>query len=114
MSGQGPYFGQAAWFIHYHSEKIPSAIERYRNEAKRVTMVLNNALSGREYLVGDKCTYADLSFIPWFQLLPQLFSEEKVDWAEKYPNYHAWMERMLERPAVGKVLKDKKEASEQK
>src|SRR5271156_4594531 len=25
MSGQGPYYGQAAWFIHLHHEKLPSA-----------------------------------------------------------------------------------------
>lgn len=35
-SGQGPYFGQAVWFLKYHSEKIPSAIERYTEETKRV------------------------------------------------------------------------------
>ncbi len=36
MSGQGPYFGQAAWFANYHHEKIPSAIERYQKEIRRV------------------------------------------------------------------------------
>lgn len=36
---------------------------------KRVTMVLNNVLEGKEYLVGDKCTYADLSFVTWGKYL---------------------------------------------
>ena len=60
-----PYFGQAAWFQNYHAEKIPSAIERYQNEIKRVFGVLDGVLSKQKYLVGDKVTIADLSFVPW-------------------------------------------------
>lgn len=110
VSGQGPYFGQAVWFDKYHAEKFPSAIERYRNEAKRVTSVLNTALAKKEYLVGDKATYADLSFVPWFQLLPLIFHDEKVDWAGEYPHYHAWFERLQARPSVQKTGEDKKTA----
>ena len=112
MSGQGPYFGQAAWFTHYHKEKIPSAIEHYRNEVKRVTMVLDKALEGKQYLVGDKCSYADLSFIVWSNSIPYLFGEEKLpDFAGKYPSYHAWLEKLLARPAVKKVLHTAKGSS---
>ncbi|KAI4259295.1 MAG: hypothetical protein LQ352_000835 [Teloschistes flavicans] len=32
ISGQGPYYGQRAWFLVYHREKIQSAIDRYGNE----------------------------------------------------------------------------------
>ena len=39
-SGQGPYFGQVAWFLSYRPEKVPSAFERYRVETKRVLGVL--------------------------------------------------------------------------
>ena len=60
-----PYFGQFAWFQNYHAEKSPSAIERYNNEIKRVFGVLDAVLSKQNYLVGDKVTIADLSFIPW-------------------------------------------------
>ena len=60
-----PYFGQSAWFQRYHSEKIPSAVERYNDEIKRVFDVLDTVLSKQKYLVEDKVTVADLSFIPW-------------------------------------------------
>ena len=60
-----PYFGQSAWFQKFHSEKLPSAIERYNNEIKRVFSVLEGVLSKQKYLVGNKVTIADLSFIPW-------------------------------------------------
>lgn len=36
VSGQGPYYGQVAWFKNYHSEKVPSAVERYVKEVKRL------------------------------------------------------------------------------
>lgn len=62
-SGQGPYYGQAAWFNYFHPEKIPSAQERYKNEILRVLGVLNDVLSKQEWLVGGKVTIADLSFI---------------------------------------------------
>jgi len=107
ISGQGPYYGQAAWFSFYHPEKIPSAIERYKKEMQRVMGVLDSVLGTSKYLVGDKCTYADLSFITWALMGPPLLAEDKVDIAGTYPKYHAWMESMLARPAVSKVLEDK-------
>ena len=68
-SGQGPYFGQASWFHTYHPERVPSAQERYRNEVKRITSVLDSVLSKQEWLVGGKPTIADLSFIPYVIIL---------------------------------------------
>lgn len=63
-SGQGPYYGQAAWFVLFHPEKIPSAQERYKNEIVRVLGVLEAVLSKKTWLLGDKLTISDLSFIP--------------------------------------------------
>ena len=60
---RSPYFGQAGWFILFAKEKIPTAIERYQKEILRVLGVLESVLSKRRWLVGDKCTVADLSFI---------------------------------------------------
>jgi glutathione S-transferase len=60
-----PYFGQSSWFQFQHSEKIPSAIERYNNEIRRVFGVLDSVLAKQKYLVGDKVTVADLAFITW-------------------------------------------------
>jgi len=110
VSGQGPYFGQAAWFNNFHSEKLPSAIERYGKEIERVTSVLNTALEGKEYLVGDKCTYADLSFVTWASIAPFAVGPVKIDW-EAYPNYKKWLERLTARPAVKKVMEDKQKAN---
>ncbi|EKM53777.1 uncharacterized protein PHACADRAFT_260287 [Phanerochaete carnosa HHB-10118-sp] len=101
-SGQGPYFGQAAWFSFFHPEKIASAQERYKNEVQRVLGVLESVLSQQEWLVGGRCTVSDLSFIPWndFALNGLL---EGVDIAEKFPSVSKWHAKMAERPTVQKV-----------
>lgn len=62
-SGQGPYFGQAAHFSMFAPEKIEYGINRYKNEVKRVFTVLENVLSeSGDWLIGNKCTIADLAF----------------------------------------------------
>ena len=58
-----PYFGQLYHFAKYHHEKIPSAIERYKNEILRVFGVLDSVLAKQPWLVGNKFTIADLSFV---------------------------------------------------
>jgi len=100
MSGQGPYFGQAGWFITLHAEKLPSAIERYTNEIYRILSVLESALQGKQWLVGDKCTFADLSFVTWNDRIDAvLLLPSDKDKFEGYPNVKAWHERMISRPS---------------
>ena len=79
-----PYFGQSSWFQKLHPEKIPSAIERYNNEIKRVFGVLDAVLSKQKYLVGDKVTIADLSFIPWNVSIVTWLTPD-IDLEKNYP-----------------------------
>ncbi|KAB8301360.1 hypothetical protein EYC80_003237 [Monilinia laxa] len=113
MSGQGPYYGQAAWFTKFHSEKVDSAVERYLEQIKRVLYVLDKHLQGRTWLVGDKCTFADLSFVTWDMAIPWIFGDRvgELEIEKKYPNYFAWNKRLMERPSVQKIVKDKQAAS---
>jgi glutathione S-transferase len=53
-SGQGPYYGQLAWFKAFHPEKIESAISRYEDQSIRVVAVLDKILEGKEFLVGNR------------------------------------------------------------
>ncbi|KAL2862399.1 glutathione S-transferase family protein [Aspergillus lucknowensis] len=109
MSGQGPYFGQAVWFVTFHPEKIPSAQERYLNEVKRVTGVLEKVLEGKEYLVGGKFSYADAAFVPWYGIVPT-YTAGTFDLEKEFPNVKAWLDRLRARPTVAKVFKDREEA----
>jgi glutathione S-transferase len=117
MSGQGPYFGQRAWFILYHPEKnLTSCLDRYGNEIRRVIDVIDRHLKkhNRKYLVGDKVSYADLMFVPWHWLLlakPNIMGEDFAkEWEEKYPEAWAWNQRLQERPAVSKARDDRTKA----
>ncbi|PHH72724.1 hypothetical protein CDD82_5835 [Ophiocordyceps australis] len=105
MSGQGPYFGQLVWFHKFHPEDVPAAKKRYLEQTARVFEVLDKILQGKKYLVADKCTYADLSFIPWDvavkALLPEVWKGFDVE--NKYPNYAAWHARLIARPSVQKT-----------
>ncbi|KAF5007825.1 hypothetical protein FDECE_5851 [Fusarium decemcellulare] len=105
MSGQGPYFGQCAWFHMFHPEDIPSAKERYIEQSLRVFGVLNTILDGQTYLVGEKCTYVDLAFFPWDDLITLVIKDlwAKYEVEEKYPNFAAWHKRIRERSSVKKI-----------
>lgn len=114
VSGQGPYFGQKAWFSYFHPEKnLNSAIDRYSNEIKRVIGVLDAHLkrNGTGWLVGDKCTYADLAFVPWDMMLGFLMGDEAQKVMDAAPDFKKWHEALMARPAVAKVAKDKAAAS---
>ena len=126
MSGQGPYFGQRMWFglvsntwtslytntaltLHpqYHPEKIQSAIDRYDNEIRRVYSVIEFHLNktGTPYLVGDKCTFADLMWVPWTLMATQLPGTEfGTKFEEKYPKTAAWHRSLLGRESVKRVV----------
>ncbi|GKZ25366.1 glutathione S-transferase, nitrogen catabolite repression regulator [Aspergillus brasiliensis] len=105
MSGQGPYYGQCGWFSVLAPEKLPTAITRYQNEIHRVLSVLNTILTGRTWLVGEKCTYADLAFLPWNCQLGMLIPDaEGGDILEQYPWVKAWQERMKGRESWKKAM----------
>lgn len=114
VSGQGPYYGQAYWFKFYHHEKVPSAIERYINEAKRVTGVLDKWLSQQKeansdnlgngpWLVGNRMSYVDIAFIPWQLGAHKVFAQEGVD-VNSFPHEKEWTERMANMEPIKKVL----------
>ena len=89
-SGQGPYFGQAVWFLYSHAEKIPSAIQRYEAETRRVTSVLDGVLAASPsgWLVGGKPTIADISFVTW-NLAALTVSLSDVDFEKEFPAFYA-------------------------
>ncbi|KAH6659753.1 glutathione S-transferase [Truncatella angustata] len=112
ISGQGPYYGQYAWFKMFHPEKVESAIQRYQEETFRVVSVLDNILEGKEYLVGNKASYADIVFIAWEQVMHFVLPDQ-LDRYKGFKNYWAWFERITARPAIQKTIKLKEEAMAQ-
>jgi len=86
-------------FSFYHSEKVPSAAERYVNEVKRVCGVLEKHLSDPQnngWLACGRYTIADLGFVAWMNLVEKL----PISLASEFPVVDKWLKTMLARPAV--------------
>ena len=92
MAGIGPMMGQANVFYRYFPEKIPSAIQRYQNECRRLFEVLDGQLKGREYLC-DEYSIADIANWCWVRIHP--WSGINI---EGLTNLQAWIARMEARP----------------
>lgn len=114
-SGQGPYYGQAIWFKKYHSEQVPSAVERYVKEINRVSGVLDGFLAQQKqehsgsadgdgpWLVGNKLSYADIAFVPWQKIAGRLLEKDKYD-EDNFPHVKEWLSKMTSRETVKTVL----------
>lgn len=98
-AGVGPMQGQANHFTRYAPEKIPYGVTRYQNETHRLYGVLDKHLKEKNggYLVGEKCTIADIAHFGWVS---------SAHWAgveiEDFPELHKWQQLMDSRPAVKK------------
>ncbi|KAJ5584778.1 uncharacterized protein N7459_004578 [Penicillium hispanicum] len=109
-SGQGPYYGQAVWFKKFHREPLPSAAERYVTEMKRVSGVVDAFLSKQDvgadgpWLVGGKCSYADLAWVSWQHHITRFIKEEDGYDVNDFPYMKDWLGRMMQREPVGKVM----------
>jgi GST-like protein len=99
VGGTGPMLGQAHHFLNYAPEKIPYAIDRYTNEAKRLYGVVDKRLSEARYLAGDEYTMADILNLPWL-----LLSTRQGVTLSEYPHVARWIDELKARPAVQRGL----------
>jgi glutathione S-transferase len=95
MGGLGPMQGQANHFKRYAPVDIEYGINRYVNETRRLyrTMDTHLAKSKSGYLVGDRCTVADMSCWGW--VTSSKWSGVDL---EEFPNLKKWLYKCLERP----------------
>lgn len=100
MGGVGPMFGQANHFRRYAKDKIEYAVERYTNEANRLTGVLDKQLGKTRYVSCDEYTIADMAIFPWMRN-----AESRGIDMTQYPNARRWFDSIAARPAVQRALK---------
>ncbi|MEM9408556.1 MAG: glutathione S-transferase family protein [Acidobacteriota bacterium] len=106
MAGVGPMMGQAMFFQRIaapNGHDVPYAIQRYVDESRRLLEVLDRRLEGREYLVGDELTIADLSTYPWARSSP--WAKVEIDGLH---HLGAWLDRLDARPALQRALQKPK------
>jgi GST-like protein len=107
MAGLGPMLGQNHHFSQYAPEKLPYAIQRYRNETNRLYGVLDKRLAGREYVAGDY-SIADMAAYPW--IVPH---ERQGQNLEDFPQLKRWFEAIRARPAVQRAYERAKQVNVQ-
>jgi glutathione S-transferase len=98
MGGVGPMMGQANVFTRYFPEQLPSVIERYRREGRRLFEVLDRQLADNEWLAGDY-SIADIANFAWVRIheWPGI-SVDGLDHLQR------WMAAIAARPAVQRGL----------
>ena len=103
MGGLGPMFGQLGFFSVFAGKDIddPRPKERYRAESARLLGVLDGALEGKDWIVGEY-SIADIAIAPWLGTLRDFYKAgDIVGWSD-LKNVPAYLERFLARPAVQK------------
>lgn len=100
MGGVGPMLGQNHHFRQYAPAKLPYAIDRYTNEARRLYGVIDKRLSASPWLGGKDYSIADIASWPWLRN----WKNQGIELAE-YPHLKAWFEKIEARPAVQRGVK---------
>jgi len=95
MGSVGPMLGQAHHFRLYAPEKLPYAIDRYSNEAKRLYGVIDKRLGQSRYIAADEYTIADIAIFPWLRS----WKNQGIE-LDDYPTLKAWFDGIAARPAV--------------
>jgi GST-like protein len=106
MGGIGPMFGQFGHFYKYAKEKCdhPYPLERYTNEAKRLLKVLDTRLEGRQYLVGEQYTIADMAIMPWVRCLDVFYNGKEQLGLDQFKNVNAWVDHLMKRPKTARGM----------
>ena len=75
-----------------------------RPRAKRLLGVMDAALAGRTWFLGDDYTIADISMLGWVRNLIGFYEARDLVGFDGYANVASWLERGLARPAVQRGL----------
>lgn len=110
MATQGPMTGNFGhFFVYAPADKIETrnyGVARYGMEVQRICDVLDKHLEGKEFIVGNEYTIADIMILPWFDQLRTGYIHTSGVAAkdflsiDKYTNSNRWADKLLSRPQV--------------
>jgi GST-like protein len=106
MGGIGPMFGQVGFFHKFAGKDFPDKrpLERYVAESKRLLGVMEMRLDGRQWIMDDDYTIADISMLGWVRNLIGFYGARDLVAFDQLKHVPAWVERGLARPAVQRGL----------
>ncbi|MEN5171055.1 glutathione S-transferase N-terminal domain-containing protein [Brevundimonas pondensis] len=106
MAAIGPMFGQVGFFHKFagreFEDKRPR--DRYVAESRRLLGVLEGRLEGRDWIMGEDYTIADIAILGWVRNLIGFYEAGDLVGFGDFPRVADWLERGLARPAVQRGL----------
>ena len=106
MAFIGPMFGQLGYFHKFAGRELEDKrpLERYRDESRRLLGVLERRLAGRQWIMGDEYTIADISMLGWVRNLIGFYGARELVQFDSLADVPRWLESGLARPAVQRGL----------
>ncbi len=102
MGGVGPMFGQLGFFHKFagreYEDKRPR--DRYVAESRRLLGVLDNHLAGRDWIMGEQYTIADVATFPWIRNLIGFYEARELVGFDDFPQVQRVLDAFVARPAV--------------
>ena len=106
MGSIGPMFGQLGFFHKFagkdFEDKRPR--DRYVDEARRLLAVLDQRLHGRDWIMGEAYTIADIAIFPWVRNLIGFYEAGELVGMQSFPNVTRALAAFVARPAVVRGL----------
>src|SRR3546814_5493733 len=106
MGGIGPMFGQLGFFNKFagkdYEDKRPR--DRYVAESRRLLGVLDQRLCGRDWIMGETYTIADIATLPWVRNLIGFYEAGDLVGINDFPQVTRVLDAFLARPAVARGL----------
>ncbi len=106
MGGVGPMFGQLGFFHKFagkdYEDKRPR--DRYVAESRRLLGVLNQRVAGRQWVMGDTYTIADIAIWPWVRNLVGFYGAGDLVEFGQFTELQRVVDAFVARPAVAKGL----------
>ncbi len=106
MGGVGPMFGQLGFFHKFAGaaweDKRPR--DRYAAESRRILGVLDQHLQGRNWMMGDDYSIADIAIFPWVRNLVGFYAAGELVGIDDFAQVRRVLDAFVARPAVQRGL----------
>ena len=106
VGGVGPMMGQVGFFYKYAGKDFEDKrpLERYVAESKRLLGVIDQHLRGKQWMMGDEYTVADIAILPWLRTINEYYEAGHLVNFNSYAEINRVLANWLKRPAVQKGL----------
>ncbi|GGP20725.1 glutathione S-transferase N-terminal domain-containing protein [Silvimonas iriomotensis] len=106
MGGIGPMFGQVGFFHKFAGKEFEDKRprDRYVAESRRLLSVLDQHLAGRDWIMGEDYTIADIATWPWVNNLLNFYEAGDLVGINDFANVKRVLKAFVERPAVTRGL----------